>query len=144
MLWERKYVKIFFQVKYDLWNNLFNSKLYCHTFMVHFRIGRTNLISDKKVFKQHFKVHLLEPVWRKCILTRDVVRFSNLGGQSPISNAVGKYIKERGLTADDVTLRPWLPVNIFWWQVWSDSATQTNYNSICFFTTKLSSPAISI
>ena len=55
--------------------------------MVHFRIGRTNLISDKKVFKQHFKVHLLEPVWRKCILTRDVVVFFNFEWAS--SNALG-------------------------------------------------------
>ena len=42
-----------------------------------------------------------------------------------------KYIKERGLTASDVTVRPWPPVNIFWWKVWSHSATQTNYTSIC-------------
>jgi hypothetical protein len=26
-----------------------------------------------------------------------------------------KYTKERGLAASDVTVRPWSPVNIFWW-----------------------------
>ena len=26
-----------------------------------------------------------------------------------------KYIKERGLTASDVTVRPWPPVKKFWW-----------------------------
>ena len=26
-----------------------------------------------------------------------------------------KDLKERGRTADDVTVWPWLPVNIFWW-----------------------------
>ena len=37
-----------------------------------------------------------------------------------------KEIKERGRKADDVTVQPWPPVNIFWW-----SATETNYTSKC-------------